>query len=211
MEPCCLFPTLDTLAAFAMTSLAIELTPGPNMAYLAVLSAEKGRRAGFAGVAGVGLGLLGLGVAAAIGLAAVVSSSRLAYEALRWAGVCYLLYLAYDTYNGGGEEAPKGMGDDEAASFARGLVTNLLNPKAFLFYVTVQPEFIRPEAGTLVQTAVLTLLYVTIATAIHAAIVGLAGAARPFLEDGKRLQWTQRAFGVVIGAIALWLAWSTAR
>ena len=88
--------TFETLLAFILTCLVIELTPGPNMAYLALLSASIGRRAGFAATLGVALGLLIVGLAAALGLAAVIANSRLLYEALRWAGVLYLFWLAWE-------------------------------------------------------------------------------------------------------------------
>ena len=72
--------TPGTLLAFAVTCLVIELTPGPNMAYLAMLSATKGRRAGFAATLGVALGLLVIGLAAALGLTALIANSRMLYE-----------------------------------------------------------------------------------------------------------------------------------
>ena len=87
--------SFETLLAFAATCLVIELAPGPNMAYLAVLSASKGRRAGFAATLGIALGLLIVGLAAALGLTAIIANSRWVYEALRWGGVFYLLWLAW--------------------------------------------------------------------------------------------------------------------
>jgi len=65
----------STLVAFAVTCLVIELTPGPNMAYLAILSAEKGRRSGFAATVGIAIGLLAIGIAAALGLAGISAVS----------------------------------------------------------------------------------------------------------------------------------------
>ena len=92
--------TLGTLSAFAVTCLVIELTPGPNMAYLAILSATKGRRAGFAATLGVALGLSIVGLAAVLGLTALIANSRMLYEILRWGGVVYLLWLAYEGWYG---------------------------------------------------------------------------------------------------------------
>ena len=79
--------TWAAIAGFALTSMLIELTPGPNMAYLAVVSATQGRRPGFAAVAGVALGLSIVGLAAALGLAALIGASPVLYQALRWGGV----------------------------------------------------------------------------------------------------------------------------
>lgn len=92
--------TLGTLSAFAVTCLVIELTPGPNMAYLAILSATKGRRAGFAATLGVALGLSIVGLAAVLGFTALIANSRMLYVILRWGGVVYLLWLAYEGWYG---------------------------------------------------------------------------------------------------------------
>jgi threonine/homoserine/homoserine lactone efflux protein len=100
----------QTLAGFALTSVLIELTPGPNMAWLAVLAATEGRRQGYAAVAGVALGLGLVGAIAALGLAAVLQTSPLAYQTLRWAGVAYLLWMAYEAWRGA--DAP----EDHAAA-----------------------------------------------------------------------------------------------
>lgn len=199
--------TWATLLGFAATCLVIELTPGPNMAYLAVLSADRGRRAGLAATVGIALGLLAVGLAAALGLAAAVSSSRLLYEALRWAGTLYLLYLAWEAWQGEEDVAPNqtGASAQDARYFARGLVTNLLNPKAALFYVAVLPTFLDETRPLAAQTVTLSLVYVAIATAAHTSIVLLADTARGWLTDERRSSGVRRAMAVLLAAIALWL------
>src|SRR3954462_8982709 len=87
--------------AFILTSLIIEMTPGPNMAYLAVLGASRGRIAGFAAVLGVALGLALLGIAVGLGAGSLILNNRFAYESLRWAGALYLCWLAYDSWKEG--------------------------------------------------------------------------------------------------------------
>lgn len=74
------------LTSYLATVLLIELTPGPNMAYLAALTLGRGRRAGLAAVAGVALGLAVIGIAAVLGFAALVAASPMLWNALRWAG-----------------------------------------------------------------------------------------------------------------------------
>src|SRR3954470_24604694 len=91
-------PLGSPLIAFTLTSLIIEMTPGPNMAYLAVLGASRGRIAGFSAVLGVALGLALLGVAVGLGGGSLLLSNRLAYESLRWAGALYLCWLAFDSW-----------------------------------------------------------------------------------------------------------------
>jgi threonine/homoserine/homoserine lactone efflux protein len=199
--------TPGTLLAFAITCLVIELTPGPNMAYLAVLSASKGRRAGFAATLGVALGLLIVGLAAALGLTALIANSRMLYEALRWGGVLYLLWLAYEGWRGDAETSPgtATAGASDSKYFIRGLITNLLNPKAGIFYIAVLPTFIvetRPLTG---QAVPLSVVYVAVATLVHSAIVLLADAARPWLEDERRSTIVRRAFSLLLVGIAVWL------
>ncbi|TYR33158.1 LysE family translocator [Mesorhizobium microcysteis] len=201
---------LPTLLSFALTATIIELTPGPNMTYLALVSASGGRRIGFATVAGIALGLTIIGLAAAFGVAQLVSASHLAYEILRWAGVLFLLYLAWDGWRGDGDVVAT-MGETTTRHFFRGLVTNLLNPKAAVFYVAVLPTFIDASRPLLAQTVTLTLVYVTIATAIHAGIVILAGALEPFLTDPRRERIARRILSALLAGVALWFAWSTAR
>src|ERR1700759_3514659 len=96
----------NSLLAFALTAALIELTPGPNMGYLAVLAASAGRRAGLAATAGIAVGLLSAGIASSLGLAAIVAASSLIYELLRWGGAFYLLWLAWE----GWRDAPEGVG-----------------------------------------------------------------------------------------------------
>jgi len=195
------------LLAFAITCFVIELTPGPNMAYLAVLSAGKGRRAGLAATLGVALGLLIVGFAAALGLAALITSSRMLYEALRWGGSLYLLWLAYEGWRGD-DANPSVSATVETPTtkyFLRGLYTNLLNPKASVFYVAILPTFVDESGSVVGQATILTIVYVTIATLIHSTIVALAGFAQPWLEDESRNKIVKRVLSVALAGIAIWL------
>lgn len=198
-----------SLLPFALTSLLIELTPGPNMTYLALVSAAHGRRAGFATVAGVALGLAIVGAVAALGVAEIVQRSDALYEALRWAGVLFLLYLAWDGWRGGGDLVRSGDGDGR--HFLRGLTTNLLNPKAAAFYVAVLPGFLSDNADARAETLILTAVYVGVATAVHSAIVAAAGSLEAWLDDPARERAARRLLSVLLALVAIWFGWSTAR
>jgi threonine/homoserine/homoserine lactone efflux protein len=193
------------MLSFALMALLIELTPGPNMAYLAALALARGRRTALLAVAGVALGLALSGLAATFGLAALATASPAFMTSLRYAGIAYLLWLAYDTWR-----EPKGEGEDELASFRRGLITNLLNPKAFAFYLSVMPGFL-PEGGSSATPVVLlyVFVYVLIATAVHAAIVIAADALRPFLEKAGPRQTIRRFLALGLVGVAVWFALST--
>lgn len=204
----------NPLLSFALTSLIIEITPGPNMAYLAALSLSQGMRTGFAAVAGIALGLAVYGAAATLGLSAVIDNSRLLYEAMRWAGVGYLVWLAWDawaTEQNVSPDATNSNGDIAGwAAFRRGLITNLLNPKAAVFYVTVLPEFVQPDRGSLaMQTLMLGVLYVAIATLIHSAVVALAGAMQSTIDVANNRRTIRGAFAIALVGIAIWFAVAT--
>lgn len=196
-----------TLAEFALLSAVIEVTPGPNMTYLAVIAATEGRRRGYAAVFGVCLGLAVIGLAAAFGLATVISGNRAVYQALKWAGAAYLLWLAWDGWRGADAAVQHAKaGSSVARFFRRGLITNLLNPKAALFYVSVLPGFVDVSGAVQSQTLVLTGIYVMIATLVHAGIVTAAGAARRLLEEPMRQKLMRRGLGVVLVGVAVWFA-----
>ena len=208
-------PHINPLLAFALTCVIIEITPGPNMTYLAALSLSNGMRTGFAAVAGIALGLMTYGAIAALGLAALVDNSPLLYGLLRWAGVAYLLWLAWESWASEREASPDvivGNDDRPGLAFRRGLITNLLNPKAAVFYVAVLPEFIRADGGPLLlQTLVLSVAYVGIATAIHSAIVALAGTLQASVATGSRRRTIRRGLALALVGIAIWFAASTGR
>jgi len=154
-----------------------------------------------------------LGVAAALGLAAIIANSAIAYEVLRWGGVAYLLWLAWDAWSSADEISPQAAGDRATLfAFRRGLITNLLNPKAAVFYMAVLPDFVAPQAsGILAQTLTLSAIYVAIATAIHALIVVLASRLRGLVEDPVRRRPIRRVLAIALAGVAIWLAWGTAR
>lgn len=195
------------LASYLMTVLVIELTPGPNMAFLAALTLASGRSAGLAAVAGVALGLTAMGVAAAAGLATLVAGNPLIWSGLRWAGAFYLLFLAWETWRGTTETSPAGlMGQTtaQARHFIRGLVTNLLNPKAALFYIVIIPRFLPERDASLADALWLTGISVGVATLIHLVIVLLAAHLHPVLSQPGRTERTRRVLAIGLAAIALW-------
>jgi len=117
---------LPFLAAVAL----MELTPGPNMGWLAIVSLSQGRTAGLAAVAGITLGLTLWMVAAAFGLTEVVLLWPALYQTIRWAGVGFLLWLAWDAWRSTGDGADAApIETRRRALFRRGLIGNLLNPK----------------------------------------------------------------------------------
>ncbi len=206
---------LPSLLSFALASLVIELVPGPNQTYLAALTLASGLRAGLAAVAGIALGLSIYGMAAALGVAALIDQSPFLYEILRWTGAIYFLWLAWESWNDEQEELPDPAANETRAmriAFRRGLVTNLLNPKAAIFYVAVLPGFIVPGAASVfVQTVLLSAVFVTVATATHLAVVMLASRLQRFVADPAWRQPIRRVLAIALVGIAIWFILATAR
>lgn len=206
---------LPSILAFALASLVIELVPGPNQTYLAALTLSYGMRAGFAAVAGIAFGLSVYGLAAALGVAALIDRSPALYEILGWAGAIYFLWLAWQSWR----DEPDALHDAAQAearamrtAFRRGLITNLLNPKAALFYVAVLPGFVVPGAASVfLQTVLLSVVFVTVATGTHLAVVLLAGRLQRFLTEPEWRRPVRRVLAVALIAVAVWFLFSTAR
>ncbi|MGL4441447.1 MAG: LysE family translocator [Bosea sp. (in: a-proteobacteria)] len=205
---------LAILPSFVLAATLVELTPGPNMAYLAHVALTQGRNSGLAAVAGVALGLSIIGILAALGVGALIDGSPLAYQALRWLGAAYLVWLAWDAWKQSGvdetidEHSLSGL----AALFRRGLITNLLNPKAAVFYVAMLPQFVRPELGeATAQLAMLTATYVFVATVIHLGIVLMADQVRAALARTGTMRLIRQGLALSLVAVAIWFLVSTAR
>jgi threonine/homoserine/homoserine lactone efflux protein len=179
------------------------------MVWLAAVAATEGRRLGYAAVAGVALGLSLVGLAAVMGLATIVAQSDTLYQLLRWAGIGYLLWLAWQGWSNA--EKPENSGEIAPsiwAYFKRGLITNLLNPKAFMFYIAVLPGFLPADAGRIDMMS-LAVIYVAIATLVHAGLVTLAGSARDWLMVGERATTFRRVLAVSLVGVAAWIALSS--
>ena len=200
------------IAPFLAAIVLIELTPGPNMGYLAGLSAVEGRRAGLVTIAGITAGLLAYMLASVAGLTEILRLNRPLYEVLRWAGVVYILWLAFDAWRG--EKQTDWRGEDGRAwvHFRRGLLANLLNPKAALFYVTLLPGFIQTgHASPTMQALILGGTHILVSIVVHGAIVlSSDGLARRVIATGSS-PVSRRLFALALAATAAWIAVETGR
>ena len=193
-------------AEFLVTAMVMELTPGPNMVWLALLAAQRGWRAGMLAVAGITLGLSLLAAASITGVAALIQTYPAVYEIIRWAGVLFLLYLAWEAWRG---EPPDTQPDETSRHFTRGIVVNLLNPKAAAVFMVLIPSFAGGPAAAFWEILLMTGVYLGIATAAHSLIVVFAGAFQRALGDPKREKITRRCFALLLVAVAIWLAASS--
>lgn len=191
------------IIGFALAVLLIELTPGPNMAWLSGLAATEGRRAGLAAVAGVALGLMINGALAALGLAALLQIMPQLWSGLQIVGALMMVFLAVETWRG-----PRGQARQAKAqsvirrAFVTGALINLLNPKAYIFFVVVAPRFLRGETLSLVNALTLAVISAGIATVIHLLIVLAGSRAHDWLADPRRTVWARRVFAIIMLMVA---------
>lgn len=194
-------------------ALGMVLSPGPNMMYLVSRSISQGRRAGIISLSGVVAGFLVYLTATNLGLAALFAAAPQLLTAIRLAGAAYLMWLAWKTIRPGGasvftvRDVPH---DPPPRLFAMGLMTNLLNPKIAILYISVIPQFVDIRAGNvLAQGVVLGLFQIAVAATVNLSIVLAAGSVAGFLAHRPAWLRTQRiAMGSMLGALAVMLAFS---
>jgi threonine/homoserine/homoserine lactone efflux protein len=199
------------LALFAVAALVMVLTPGPNMIYLVSRSLCQGRKAGVISLFGVAGGFLVHMFAAAAGLTAVFMTIPLAYELLRWLGAAYLLWLAWQAVRPGSRSPfePRALPADSPARLVlMGFMTNALNPKIAVFYLSVFPQFVRPEHGSLfLQSLILGVTQIAISFTVNFLIILAAARLAAWFAANRLWLTVQRWFmGLVLGGLALRLA-----
>jgi threonine/homoserine/homoserine lactone efflux protein len=203
--------SLSAALGIAAVALGLVLTPGPNMIYLVSRSITQGRRAGLISLAGVAAGFAVYLVAATVGLAAVFALVPPVYTGLKLAGAAYLLWLAYKAVKPGGQSvfAPRDLPvDPPRRLFAMGMVTNLLNPKIAVLYISLLPQFVDVARGHVAaQSLILGLIQISIALSLNALIVLGAGTVAAFLAGRPVWQRIQRyLMGTVLAGIAVRIA-----
>ena len=204
-------PHLSSLIGFALVALGMVLTPGPNMIYLISRSITQGRIAGLISLGGVALGFVVYMLCAAFGITALLFAVPYAYDALRLAGAAYLLWLAWQALKPGGRspfqvrELPR---DRPRKLFVMGLMTNLLNPKVAVLYLSLLPQFINPAKGhVLSQLLALGVTQISISLTVNAIIAVTAGSIATFLAGRPFWLVVQRwMMGTVLTALALRMA-----
>lgn len=203
-----------SVAAFlgiAGIALGLVITPGPNMIYLVSRSITQGRRAGLVSLIGVAVGFFVYLLMAAAGLAALFATVPTVYEVVKLAGGAYLLWLAWKALKPGGESAfePKALPpDSNFRLFRMGLITNLLNPKIAVLYVSLLPQFVDSKRGHVTtQVLQLGITQITIALTVNCLIVLSAGSLASFLNQRPSWMRAQRyLMGTVLAGLAVRIA-----
>jgi threonine/homoserine/homoserine lactone efflux protein len=212
-----LLPEGPVFAAFLIGVTVLVVSPGPDTLYVAARSLAQGRAAGLLACVGISCGLMAHITAAALGLAGLFQTWPLAYDVVRYLGVAYLLYLAWDCFaadeDQGGTSSPPLQGAAMIRIFRQALLTNIFNPKVALFFVAYLPQFADPSRGPVgPQIALLGAILVSMGLAYLVAIALTAGMFGERMRAYPGLRRAQRwLLGTTLGGLAVWLAWPERR
>jgi threonine/homoserine/homoserine lactone efflux protein len=199
------------LLAFAAIALGMVLTPGPNMVYLISRSICQGRAAGLISLGGIALGFVFYMLCAAFGITALVLAVPFAYDFVRFAGALYLLWLAWQAVRPGGHspfEVRSLPEDSPRKLFLMGFLTNLLNPKAAVLYLSLLPQIIDPANGSVLsQALVLGSIQIGISVSVNALIAMSAASVAMFFTRRPGFALIQRwIMGTVLASLAIKMA-----
>lgn len=195
-----------TLFMFLSASTVLAFAPGPDNIFVLTQSMIYGRSAGFRITLGLCTGLLVHTGVVAIGVAAIFQTSVIAFNALKYLGAAYLLYLSWRAFrassggigSGGREELSSGQ------LYRRGIIMNITNPKVSLFFLAFLPQFASPAKGSLpLQLVVLGLLFILVTIAVFGLISQLAGLIGRWLSKSER---AARILNIMAGAVFASLA-----
>ena len=198
----------SSLILFMTGAIVLLMIPGPVVMYVVSRSIGQGRSAGLVSVMGTAVGTLCHVAAATLGLSAVLASSALAFQFVKYLGAAYLIYLGIRTLRSSGAALFEATGGERrlARLFGQGVLVNLLNPKTALFFLAFLPQFVDPSRGhATLQIFELGVLFAMMGWCSDSMWALAAGTAAEHLRRNVRLRRAQR--GVSGGAlIALGLA-----
>ena len=209
--------SFNELLIFAFAAFVMVISPGPNMIYLISRSITQGKQAGFVSLVGIICGFLFHIIMVAFGLTAVLFAVPFAFTLLKISGALYLLYMAYNAVKPNGKslfETQQDLAHDSPSKlFVMGFLTNVLNPKMAVFYLSLFPQFIKPEAGSItVQCFQLGLTQMCISFTINFLIVLSASKVAVFFAHNPRWVKVQKWFmASILTGLAVKMVWAKAK
>jgi threonine/homoserine/homoserine lactone efflux protein len=191
-------PEFSTFALFSLAALGLLIVPGPAVFYIVTRSIDQGRAAGLVSVLGVHCGSFVHIGAAVLGVSAALASSAVAFNAVRYVGAAYLVFLGVrrllerDDVHPVGAEPSVGF----KSIFLQGMIVNILNPKTALFFFAFLPQFADPERGPVsLQMALFGLVFVALGIVTDGVYAFAASGARELLRKSRRILNAQRYVG----------------
>jgi threonine/homoserine/homoserine lactone efflux protein len=192
---------------FLLTSLIVVASPGTGVLFTLAAGLSRGSRAGIVAAFGCTLGIVPHMAAAILGLAALLHTSALAFQTLKYLGVAYLIYMAWDALRAGGALSVDNRvdGGSSLRVIVTAILVNLLNPKLSIFFLAFLPQFVsHDEAAPLGAMLTLSAVFMAMTFAVFAVYALFAAALRRrVVEDPRVVTWLRRSFAaafVVLGA-----------
>lgn len=193
-------------AQFLLTALVVVLAPGTGVIYTLALGLGQGRRAATWAALGCTFGIVPHLAAATLGLAAILHTSALLFNIVKFAGVAYLLYLAWQSLKSGGALAVSETKTSEAGwkIARRGALINILNPKLSIFFLALLPPFLSGNAGTAtLEMTMMGGIFMAMTFVVFLAYGVFAAAARRWILGSERaMAWMNRSFAAIFAALA---------
>lgn len=210
-----LLPEWSALSVFMVAALAVGISPGPGMLYAVARGIGQGSGAAVVSVLGLSTGSFVNCLIAALGMSAVLAASPLAYDIVRYAGAAYLCYLAYRIFTTGSDGIPVGELHAEGLGriYVQGIITNIVNPKSALFYLSFVPQFVDPARGSpFAQFILLGLIFNVGGNVVNLLVALFFGRIGDWLSHHPRVWQYQRWFTAsVLAGLALHLVLAARR
>lgn len=195
---------------FVVAGLLLNITPGPDMAFIVGRSTQYGTRAGVAAALGIGTGCFVHIAAAAVGISALLAASDLAFAVLKWVGATYLVYIGLQMLKASMQSTRPAAAESRAKTpelrsiFFQGFLTNILNPKVALFFLAFLPQFIRSDApSTVVAFLLLGLVFNVTGTGWNLGVAWFAGRLTASPNFHRARVWLDRALGGLFVALGV--------
>lgn len=199
--------------AFFLSALLLNLSPGPDMAYIVTQTAKNGRRAGFFAMFGIWSGAFVHVVFSVIGLSAILATSATAFTVVKWVGAAYLIWLGIQALRSNGSslnsDAPLAKVSN-ATIFRQGILVSVLNPKVAIFFLAFLPQFVvigsGPESAQLMLHG---MLIIFVAAFIEVPIVLIGSKLKNLVNNSPSIgKWMDRTLGTLFIGLGIKLALS---
>ncbi len=202
--------TLLHWTTFLTAAVLLNLSPGPDIAFILGQTVRGGRSAGFAAMFGIWTGAFVHVLMAAVGLSAVVAMSAIAFSVVKWLGVVYLVWLGVKALRSKGEGLLNETGPTFSSSrqiYRQGVIVAMLNPKVAIFFLAFLPQFVVDGAGPIwMQLFLHGTLIIVVAAFVEPPLVILGARLTATLKSSKVGKWLDRGLGVLFIALGLRLA-----
>lgn len=199
---------------FLATAVLLNLSPGPDIAFILGQTIKGGRSAGFSAMLGIWSGTFVHVFMAALGLSAIIASSAIAFSVVKWVGVLYLIWLGINALKSEGSglvQHDTSSRNNKKSIFKQGLFVSILNPKVAIFFLAFLPQFVVDGAGPLWMQLVLHgILVVVVAAVIEPPLIMIGARLGKALEKPEIGKWLDRCLGTLFIALGVRLAFSEA-